>query len=156
MHAATGLTLKMQILGHLASSRLLCPSWNLQSPPPTPISRLITRFIQVLGEGGFLCTNLPSLLSAFMWGRVAGSSGYSPWHRVVYHPPHANPRQSLPIHSPHSGQPGNDVRAVKIKAGGGGGVASFPRTAKGTADVLDDLELEISLYCTRLPQSPGS
>lgn len=95
----------------------------------------------------------PSLLSAFMWGRGAGASGYSPWHQVVCHPPHADPRQSLPIRSPHCDRQSNDARAVRIKSGRGGGAASFPRMAKGTADVLNDLEVETSLYCTRLASS---
>ena len=48
-----------------------------------------------------------------------------PWHQVVCHPPHANPRQSLPIRSPHCDRQSNDARAVRIKSGRGGGAASF-------------------------------
>jgi len=46
------------------------------------------------------------------------------------------------------------VGAVKIKPRGRGGAASFPRMARGTADVLHDLELETSSTVPAwLPQS---
>lgn len=45
---------------------------------------------------------------------------------------------------------------MKIKSGGRGGAASFPTMARGTADVLNDLELETSTAPAWLPQSLGS
>lgn len=138
---ATKLTLKMP--QGLSLTRSLVSPLFLATPS---LSRWAESLVHPdIEKGGPLCTH-PALLFAFAWGRVAASSGCSPRHQAVCHLPCANLRASMPIHSPHPGQRGSDVRAEKTKIGRRRRGGLVPRSGPG----IGDLELETSLYCSCL------